>query len=97
MIDIRNQALLRVSASVIAATMLVNVSGCGGEEEAQQPQAIAVKLKTLESDTLVDSSEYIGTIEATDRVSLAPPTEGRISEIFARQGDREQQESPASN
>ena len=94
MIDIRNQPLLRISASIIAATMLLNVSGCGGEEEAQQPQAIAVKLKTLESDTLVDSSEYIGTIEATDRVSLAPRTDGRISEIFARQGDRVSQGTP---
>ena len=94
MIDIRNHPLLRISASIIAATMLLNVSGCGGEEEAQQPQAIAVKLKTLELDTLVDSSEYIGTIEATDRVSLAPRTEGRISEIFARQGDRVERGEP---
>ena len=84
----RNQSLLRISAPLIAAMMLLNVSGCGGKEEAQQPQAIAVKLKTLESDTLVDSSEYIGTIEAKDRVSLAPRITGRISEIFARQGDR---------
>jgi multidrug efflux pump subunit AcrA (membrane-fusion protein) len=90
----RNQSLLRISAPLIAATMLLNVSGCGGKEEAQQPQAIAVKLKTLESDTLVDSSEYIGTIEAKDRVSLAPRTTGRISEIFARQGDRVSQGTP---
>ena len=88
MIDIRTQPILRISASLIAVTMLLNISSCGGEEEAQQPQAIAVKLKTLESDTLVDSSEYIGTIEAKDRVTLAPRTTGRISEIFARQGDR---------
>ena len=94
MIDVRNQPVIRISASVIAALMLLNVSGCGGEEEAQQPQALAVKLKTLESGTLVDSSEYIGTIEATDRVSLASRTTGRISEIFARQGDRVKKGDP---
>ena len=94
MIGIQNQPILRILASVIAATTLINVSGCGGKEEAQQPQAIAVKLKTLASDTLVDSSEYIGTIEAKDRVSLAPRTDGRISEIFARQGDRVNQGTP---
>ena len=94
MIDLRNQVLVRISTSVVAATLLLNVIGCGGKEEAQQPQAIAVKLKTLELDTLVDSSEYIGTIEATDRVSLAPRTDGRISEIFARQGDRVSQGTP---
>ena len=94
MIDLRNQQpLIRISTSVIAATMLL-ITGCGGEEKARQPQVLAVKLKTIESDTLIDSSEYIGTIEATDRVSLAPRTTGRISEIFARQGDRVSQGTP---
>ena len=87
--------LTRISASVIAAMMLsFSLGGCGGKEEAQEPQAIAVKLKTMESATLVDSSEYVGTLEATDRVSLAPRTEGRILEIFARQGDRVERGNP---
>ena len=60
----------------------------GGEEEAQQPQAIPVKLKTIELGTIVDSTEYVGTLEARERVSLAPRTQGRISKIFASQGDR---------
>ncbi|WP_019506486.1 efflux RND transporter periplasmic adaptor subunit [Pleurocapsa sp. PCC 7319] len=81
--------LVRISASVVAVTMLLGIGGCGGEkEQASQPQAVAVKLKTIESATLIDSSEYVGTLEARERVSLAPRTEGRILEIFARQGDR---------
>ncbi|MDY6898799.1 MAG: efflux RND transporter periplasmic adaptor subunit, partial [Cyanobacteriota bacterium] len=35
-----------------------------------------------------DSTEYVGTLEARDRVSLAPRIDGRILEIFVRQGDR---------
>lgn len=81
-------SLRHISASVITLAMLLNITGCGSEEQVNQPQAIAVKLKTLETATLVNSSEYVGNLEATERVSLAPRTEGRILEIFARQGDR---------
>ena len=81
-------ALRKISTSAIALGMLLIVTGCGGKEEAQQPQAVAVELKTIESGTLVDSSEYVGNLEAQDRVTLAPRTEGRILRIFIRQGDR---------
>lgn len=83
-----------IAKSGIALFMLLNIVGCGGEEQTQQPQAVAVKLKTIYSATLVDSSEYVGNLEARDRVSLAPRTEGRILRIFARQGDRVSQGDP---
>ena len=77
-----------ISAIAIATILSLGIGGCSGKEEAEAPQAISVKLKTLESGTLIDSSEYVGNLEARDRVSLAPRTEGRILEILARQGDR---------
>ena len=83
-----HSAFKKISTSAIACIMLLGVTGCGGKEEAQKPQAVAVELKTVESGTLVDSTEYIGNLEATDRVALAPRTDGRILRIFARQGDR---------
>ena len=87
--------IARISASVMAVMMLsFSLNGCSGKEEAQEPQAIAVKLKTMESATLLNSSEYVGTLEARNRVSLAPRTEGRILEIFARQGDRVERSDP---
>ncbi len=89
--------IVRISGSIIAVTLVsLGIGGCGGdkEEQANTPQAIAVQLKTIESATVVDSSEYVGTLQARDRVSLAPRTEGRILEIFVRQGDRIQQGDP---
>ncbi|MGL4883207.1 MAG: efflux RND transporter periplasmic adaptor subunit [Waterburya sp.] len=77
------------------ALLSISISGCGGKkEEVNIPQAIAVKLKTIESATVIDSSEYVGTLEARDRVSLAPRINGRISEIFVRQGDRARRGDP---
>ena len=67
----------------------VLISGCGGGEQASQTsQAIPVKLEELESDILIESSQYVGTLEATKRVNLAPRIEGRILKIFVDQGDR---------
>ncbi|VEP15676.1 Efflux transporter, RND family, MFP subunit (fragment) [Hyella patelloides LEGE 07179] len=88
-----------ISAKAIAITLLsLGVSSCGGgQEQANLPQAIAVQLKTLESATVIDSSEYVGTLQARDRVSLAPRIEGRILEIFVSQGDRVSRGDPIAS
>jgi RND family efflux transporter MFP subunit len=81
---------------VLAAVLLIPllVSGCGadeGESKAPKAQAIPVKLQTLETSTLINSSEYVGTLEAKGRVDLAPRIDGRIVKIFVQPGDRVQQ------
>ncbi len=73
------------------------ISGCGGSEEESQSagaRAVPVKLQTLETATLIDSSEYVGTLEAQGRVNLAPRINGRILRIFVNQGDRVRQGQP---
>ena len=81
----------KIFTSAIVLTMLFNVAGCGGKEAAQQPQAVAVKLKTIELGNSIDSSEYVGSLEARDRVTLAPRTQGRILRMYVSQGDRVKQ------
>ena len=84
-------SLIRVATSAVAITLLsIGLGGCGGGKKKQassQPPAIAVKLKTIQSATIIDSSQYVGSLEAINRVSLAPRTQGRILKIYARQGD----------
>ncbi len=83
-------SVLSFSVSAIGVTFLtLGVGGCGGgQEQANAPQALPVQLKTIESATVINSSEYVGTLQARDRVSLAPRTDGRILEIFVDEGDR---------
>ena len=65
------------------------VGGCGSKEaEGPGAQAVPVKLETLETATLIDSTRYVGTLEARGRVNLAPRINGRILKIFVKQGDR---------
>ena len=63
------------------------ISGCGGESKGPEAKAIPVRLQTLETGTLIDSSRYVGTLEARGRVNLAPRIDGRILKIFVKQGD----------
>ncbi|GAB4549077.1 MAG: efflux RND transporter periplasmic adaptor subunit [Pleurocapsa sp.] len=80
---------------MVAVTILLGISSCGGsKQQGNTPQAVVVRLKTIESAKVIDSSEYVGTLQARDRVSLAPRIEGRIDEIFVSQGDRVSQGEP---
>lgn len=66
--------------------------GCGEEKTAPTAtRAIPVQLATLQTATLIDSSNYVGTLEAVNRVSLAPRIEGRIQRILVEEGDIVQQ------
>lgn len=74
--------------------MLVNISllallsyGCAEKKtSAPTPQAIPVNTTTLTSATLIDSTEFVGTLEAVERVNLAPKINGRIMTIFVEEG-----------
>jgi multidrug efflux pump subunit AcrA (membrane-fusion protein) len=55
---------------------------------AQQPEGVPVKLEQVESSTLEDSSLFVSTLEAEQKVELRPETAGRITRIVASSGDR---------
>jgi RND family efflux transporter MFP subunit len=48
----------------------------------------------LETVTLIDSSQYVGILQAVGRVSLSPQIGGRILRIFVQQGDTVKQGQP---
>lgn len=76
----------------VAMGFMVTLSACGNEQaqqpEAMEPQAIPVATKSLESNSVRISSEFLGRIEATERVNLAPRVDGRITNILVREGER---------
>ena len=60
----------------------------GGKASAGLPMAIPVKLATVETATIQDSSVISGFLEARGSVTLKPEIDGRISEILFKEGDR---------
>lgn len=67
-----------------------------GKREAppQAPPPLPVKVQTVESSQVRSTSEFVGTLEAQQRVSLQPQTQGRIERIFVSSGDRVTQGTP---
>ncbi|MHC5777043.1 efflux RND transporter periplasmic adaptor subunit [Nostoc sp.] len=61
-----------------------------GKREAPPPPAppLAVKVQTVKSSQVQSTSEFVGTLEAQERVSLQPQVQGRIERIFVASGDR---------
>ena len=49
--------------------------------------ATAVETETVQSSQVRESSEFLGALEAQDRVMLRPEVEGRITQIFVEEGD----------
>ncbi|MBC1222171.1 efflux RND transporter periplasmic adaptor subunit [Nostoc sp. UCD121] len=62
-----------------------------GGAAAGQPMAIPVKLATVQPETVQESSEFIGSLEAPRSVIIKPQVEGRITNIFIQEGNRVQQ------
>lgn len=58
------------------------------EEAAPAPQPTAVETETTQIAEVNIASEFVGALEAEDRVMLRPEVEGRITQIFVEDGDR---------
>ena len=65
-----------------------NQNAPASEASANQPQAVPVKVTTVEKTLVADSSEVVGTLEARRSAIIKPEIEGRISEILVQEGDR---------
>ena len=55
--------------------------------ENESAAALPVKLQRLDASAIKQSSEFVGVLEAQQRVSLRPETEGRIVEILVDSGE----------
>ncbi|MBD1914082.1 MULTISPECIES: efflux RND transporter periplasmic adaptor subunit [unclassified Leptolyngbya] len=85
--------------SLLGITLLLSslTAACGKIEapaKASSPPPASVQLQTLQSSTLQDSTDFVGTLEAEQTVQLKPQIDGRIDRILVKPGDRVQQGDP---
>lgn len=52
-----------------------------------QPLAVKVKLSTVQTGTVEDTTEYIANLESRQSVNLQPRIQGQVTQIFVRSGD----------
>jgi RND family efflux transporter MFP subunit len=77
--------------TILIATLTTGCSRSNPEAQATSPPPIPVKLATLTPATVEESSEFVGNLEATEKVVIKPEIQGRIKEIRVNPGDRIEQ------
>jgi RND family efflux transporter MFP subunit len=57
------------------------------DSSAEEPQKVTVAVQKVETSNLENSSEFVGALEAQQRVTLRPEIPGRIVQILVRSGE----------
>lgn len=77
-----------LSTAVIVSLLTGACSQNRNSTVATPPPAVPVKLQTLQSSMLEESTEFVGTLEAKQVVTLRPQIDGRVSRISASDGQQ---------
>lgn len=80
--------------SILLLSSLLTTSCSKPKPEAKGPPPTPVQLQTLRTQSLQDSADFVGTLEAVQAVELKPQIEGRITKILVRPGDRVEKGKP---
>jgi RND family efflux transporter MFP subunit len=97
------KANIVITPRLLGIVFLISIltSACKGSgtsaqasDKANKAPSIPVKLQVLKSSPVEDSSEFVGTLEALERVDLKPEIEGRILEIPVSNGSRVKKGTP---
>lgn len=74
------------AAAILATGVL---TACSGKPQGRQgpPPAMAVKVETINTQPIIDSSEYVATLKSRDSANLSPQVEGSITQIYVHSGD----------
>ena len=83
----------KVASRLLGSVMLLSLmtTACSKPEGAGGPpaaQALPVEVMDLKSSPVEDSSDFVGTLEATEKVTLQPQAQGRIEQVFVTNGDK---------
>ncbi|MGB7440552.1 MAG: efflux RND transporter periplasmic adaptor subunit [Coleofasciculaceae cyanobacterium] len=80
------------SAKLLSTIILISflTSACAGGKppSMEENQGVPVKLQSVGTSTIEDSSSFPGNLEAQRKVTLKPETEGRITQVLVKSGDR---------
>lgn len=81
-----------LAAGGFALWRFVGSRGPGGMQ--MMPPGVTVQTESVQTGTVQDSSEFLGTLEAQTGVVLQPEVSGRVTQVFVAAGDRVQPGQP---
>ncbi|MGK7911648.1 MAG: efflux RND transporter periplasmic adaptor subunit [Synechococcus sp.] len=79
------------AAGLIVVGGLIGISTARNSSQSQAtapPPALSVRVQDVASESIFKSSEFVGSLNALERVALRPEAEGRVQQILVREGER---------
>lgn len=83
-----------ISAALLLSTLATACSKGGNSAKASAPPPSHVQVQTLQTNTLEDSTEYVGTLQAAQTIQLVPQIQGRIRQVLVNPGAQVKQGDP---
>ncbi|PZV12426.1 MAG: efflux transporter periplasmic adaptor subunit [Pseudanabaena sp.] len=79
----------------VVLAVSISLSACGqAGKSPQEGGAASVKIESLVSGTVTDSSDYVASLQSRKSVTLQPRVDGQILKIFVKPGDRVEAGAP---
>ncbi|PSN18967.1 efflux transporter periplasmic adaptor subunit [filamentous cyanobacterium CCP5] len=79
---------IRPLKTALSLTVAIVIGvGCSRPQTAGPPPAVPVKLLAIQPGSFQQDSDFVGVLEAQDRVDLKPEVDGRVTRIFVAPGD----------
>lgn len=72
--------------AALALSLTLVACGRSAPPSGMAPQAVAVQVQELQPGTLEESSDFVGALQAEQRIELKPQVEGRVAQIFVSSG-----------
>lgn len=87
MINVKVLRAGRLAGAALLVSVLAGACKGGAPTAEQGPPAMLVQLQTVKNSSLLDTSEFVGALEAQAKVTLSPEVDGRVVQIFVKPGD----------
>jgi multidrug efflux pump subunit AcrA (membrane-fusion protein) len=79
---------LSLATSILTLTAACGSGGPAAVVDAAGPQAAPVKIATVESGSIDDTSEYLATLKSRKSVTLQPQVNGQVAKILVQPGEK---------
>jgi RND family efflux transporter MFP subunit len=83
--------MLRIGAAAAVVALAAALTACKNSRSAGGPPAMPptpVSVEAAQATSLEDASEYVATLKSLRSTTVQPQTDGQITQIFVKSGDR---------
>ena len=78
---------MKILAYILIVAVALLACGCKGKEQKTEERVISVNAKLIKEETFGEKRTYVGTIEASEAITLSFEAGGNVKDVFVKVGD----------